>query len=440
MLHILGALPIGLAIAAAYRQQRYYLFVFLGLAAYHVLGLLSLPSLTTEFDTQVLLRNEMITLSGAVLLFISVSAIERCFPKQQVASENPIRSAGDQWAVYAACVATCLALISVIIARRGASLFEGTWEEFRQESSRLDAVATLLQYLVIPSAWVAYRAGRRLSSGILLVFGLFIFGVLGSRAALLTLPAIIAIDVLRSATHRRINRFAVVTLIAAALLLHTGGRIVRGVGIGGVYRILSGASLTSSEIGDLFQGIDWTGGESEVIRYFSVVSRDSPVPEIPPLVSVTRWITIYLPRELSGGLKPEDSSYVLWRHSANVGVFEEYQSWPDMLTLLQAGETGSVHPTLWGEAWLNGGLPAMLVFCLLLGLILVGVDRVLALLPPVVAALAAPAVVSGYLMVARGNSVIGLGYVAYLIPVALALVLAVSRLHVIFASGVGRRL
>jgi hypothetical protein len=69
--------------------------------------------------------------------------------------------------------------------------------------------------------------------------------------------------------------------------------------------------------------------------------------------------------------------------------------------------------------WLNGGLPAVPIFAACLGCILLIIEVVYDRVPATVYLLSAPATLIGYVMVARGNSVIGLGYTAYVLPLAM---------------------
>ena len=130
-------------------------------------------------------------------------------------------------------------------------------------------------------------------------------------------------------------------------------------------------------------------------------------------------MTIYLPRWLAEDFKPVDPTYLLWTHAVNHGVFDGQDYITQIMNVLRQGEAGSVHPLYWGEAWINGGLPALVTMSVLLAFMTVCIDWMFRALPATVATLTAPALAVGYLMVARGNSVIGLGLAAYLIPPAL---------------------
>lgn len=127
---------------------------------------------------------------------------------------------------------------------------------------------------------------------------------------------------------------------------------------------------------------------------------------------------MYVPRSLVEGFKPQDPTYALWTHAANSGLFDGAGFISQVLALVSVGDSGSIHPTFWGEAWMNGRWLGVVVMCMALAITVHLLERLFAALPSVAAVLCMPAAVVGYLMVARGNSTIGLGYIAYLVPVA----------------------
>jgi hypothetical protein len=420
--HLLALAILGVGLRDAIRRRRLYAFVFFGLVAYQLLTLPSIVPLLDEFGADVLSVAELLVVLEASVLVLALALFERVAGERlSQATSDPVLRANKEWRVYLFGILVCFVAVSLIIGRRGQSI-AATWEDIRFEATRWDALASLLQFLVIPSAYIALRSGRRVLAVVLLVWALALFVVLGSRAALLTLPAIVAIDLYRTKLNRRNARIAMVAVVIAVISLHVGGRIVRGLGLGGMYELVTGNLNTFDKVAEAFADVDLTGGEAEIDRYYMVVVRDAPLPDVQPLSSPTRWLMMYLPRDIAPALKPEDVTYALWRHAANEGVLDAYTSLSVMLDMLRSGDSGSIHPTLWGEIWLNGGVIAIPVFCLLLAAWLVLVDRLLNAVSPPLFVLAAPAITVGYLMVARGNSVIGLGYAAYLLPAAACLV------------------
>lgn len=421
VLQILGLAVVAMGAAYGMLRRRLYTFLFVGLLAYQGVMAMGLLGLTSEFGAAVVFASQCVILLGASILLAAVVSIERISGwANESTPMNPVTAAIEMWPAYCVTVLACACITLAIAARRGPELLSLNWESVRGEATFLDSIATLLQFFVFPAVWIAYRAGKRLWVLVFAAIALAIFALMGSRAALLAGLAVVAIDVLRSSLTRQ-TKFRIACVMAAiGFLIHIAGRVVRGLGLGGVYRVLTGEMDAQSLMREIAETVEWTGGESEIARYFAfAVERDS-FSDVAPFVSVTRWLTMYIPRALAPNIKPEDATYALWRHAANDGVFDSYAAVDQMLLLLKKGDTGSIHPMLWGELWVNGGWLAIPIAAVLLAAQAVLFDRVLYRAPKLAAVLVMPATVVGWLMVARGNSVIGLGYTYYLLPVALA--------------------
>jgi hypothetical protein len=421
-IHTFGAATTSLAAWWALRRKRLYAFLFGGLLAYQLLTMLRLVPLVDEFGLDVVSIAAALSITGCVSLWLAIWIFERV--TQSVATRtdrNPILEGAALWHHYLPLALICLLAIAAVAARRGELILEMNWEEFRSQVTFLDSLATLLQFLVFPAAWVALRAGRKSWAVMFGLVTLITFPVFGSRAALLALPAAIALDLLRSGFGRARAIRLLWALGLAAVGLHVLGRIVRGLGIGGIYRIASGQTDARDVADEVFENVDFTGGETEISRYFMFALGQAPFPDIDPLVSVRRWLLFYAPQSVFPDLKPEDGIYALWRHAANAGIFDDYPFIERIIELLRFGDSGSIQATLWGELWLNGGWAAIPIAVVVLGFIVVAIERGIERLPSLCAALVAPATAVGYLMVARGNSVIGLGYFFYLFPIGLAI-------------------
>lgn len=409
------------------RGRKLYGFLFLGLSVFGVLQLFALPSLVDEFGHAAVADAVMYGLIGSLCLVVTTTAVEIASGRSHAQGfRNPIADARLVWPSYLVMIVFCMALTIAIAARKGTGLYLQTWEDTRSDADLLDSLATLMQFFLFPAAWIAYRSKHPVAAVLLLLVALATFPVFGSRAALLALPAAIGIDVLRSRLTRG-RLYRVLAIVAGiGLLLHVLGRIVRGLGLGGIYQVITNRDNAQQVLAEVSENVDWTGGESEVSRYFVYSVDKGDFDGMSVLASMTRWAEMYLPRWLAPDTKPEDVTYVLWRHATNDGIFDSYPSIERLIDLLQAGDSGSVHPTLWGEMWVNGGWLAIPAMAIGLAIILVAIEKIHDGAPRVVTALVAPATVVGYVMVARGNSVIGLGYSFYLLPVAFLMYMAVA--------------
>jgi hypothetical protein len=432
-LQALSLAVIGYAAWQAVRDRRLYAFLFLGLVAYQLVMTLGLGALAEEFGVRTMFAAEMAMLLGAVMLVTGVMFFERLTRRfEPVEPINPVAAASDAWPHYRNLVILCAGIALGIAVRRGSSVLEVNWEEVRGEATFLDQIATLLQFFIFPATWIAFRAGRRVWALFFAVLAVAAFALFGSRAALLTGVAVIGVDLFRSQMARSTKLRVMLLLASAGLTLHIVGRIVRGLGLGGVYRLLVGETDAASLGQEIAETVEWTGGEYEIARYFAFAVKEGPFSDIHPLASVIRWFSMYLPTSSFQGLKPEDATYALWRHAADYGVFDSYAAVDQIIALLQKGDTGSIHPMLWGEFWINGGWAAIPIAALLLAMQMVMFERLLERVPGVVASLVMPVAAVGWLMVARGNSVIGLGYTYYLLPAALGVWLLYGGLRLTF--------
>lgn len=435
---VIQSLVLGLTLVMTFwalRRRRLYGFLFAALGTFAALFLISVPSLVREFGYEVVADSVIVGLIGSICLIAAVTGLEVVLGDSHVVGiRNPIEDARSIWPSYVMVMGFCVLLALSIVARHGVSLVAGTWEDARAEATLLDTLANFLQYFLFPAAWVTYRCGRRFLSILLLIVALVSFPVFGARAALLALPAAIGIDLLRSQLTRGRVYLVIFSLLGCGLILHIVGRVLRGLGLGGLYLILSGQTSLAMVAEDIVENVDWTGGEAEILRYYVYVVGHGDFVGATPLGSAIRWLGMYLPRWLAPDTKPEDVTYVLWRHATNDGVFDAYPSIDQLVALLRGGDTGSIHPTLWGEMWVNGGWSAIPVLACLLAVIVVAIERFFDAAPKLVAALVAPATVVGYMMVARGNSVIGLGLSFYLVPIALGMYLVVSAINAVILA------
>lgn len=403
-------------------RGRLYVIFFAAAAFYQAVSLVSLSTMLRDFGTRNVLQAEIIALCGTLLLSAYLVAGDRFLTGRRFAAagSNPFDAVVARPGAYLAIAGASLIVITAIMVRGGLSFTERTWQEARLDSGILDALATLLLFIVFPASWIAFRASRPIVATLLLICSLVLFVVYGSRAALLTLPMIILFEAMVRYGKTRIRLRSVVMVVTAALALHVAGRIFRGFGLAGLMALVRGESVTGVELLETLSAVDLTGGEAAIFRYFLFVVSAAPFPDVEPLTSVARWIGLYLPGGLMPGFKPVDLTYTIWWHAYAAGVFDSSASFGELLKVIGLGGGGSLHPLVWGEMWANGEWLAIPVFTGGLALILLMIEAIYARLPKVVYVLAAPATLIGYVMVARGNSVIGLGYTAYVLPLAIA--------------------
>jgi len=432
IVHFATAAVLAFGLLRSLERVRVYSALLAGLLGYQLLAVIALSDLVAQFGIQVVATGEMAALAGAVILVGTLEALatlDRSFVSRRVG--DVVSATSSRPFVYLGISLAIIVAILSISALRGSALFELNWEQARAESSFLTSVATLLLFVAFPCAYVLWRSRHFGLAGFALLIAVSLTAVYGSRAALLTLPAVIALDMLSRGVFTRNARTLVLVglgILGLVTLFHVTGRLIRGFGLAGLIALARGESLSAGEAGQLLSEIDWTGGESDIFEYFFFVVGQSSIPGVEAPATLWRWLLMYLPRSLVEGFKPLDPTYALWTHAANSGLFEGEGFIAQVLDLLSVGDSGSIHPTFWGEAWMNGRWLGIVVMCMALAVTVHLLERLYVLLRPAAAVLCLPAAVVGYLMVARGNSTIGLGYIAYLLPVAVLAVLSASAI------------
>jgi hypothetical protein len=429
VVHVLTTLIQVFGLVRAAVRVRLYAAFLAGLLLYQVLSLASIGYFLEEFGADVLIHGELVILSGTLMILISIEFFETLIGVTNRGEPNKcISDVIADPGRYLVIAGSSFLFLLIVMTSRGSVFLDSNWEELRPGLGFLDSVATLLQFIAFPVVWILFRLGRRHIALFSLVLALAVFAAYGSRAALLTIPATIGLDYYYRGLlfDRRYMVFGSAFVVLLVIVLHVGGRIIRGLGLGGVVSIAQGDFSSIVSLLEDPEQIDWSGGESSIMYYFLFVIREGSIQGIEHLSSVLRWLTMYLPRALAPDLKPIDATYSLWVYAANAGVFDGKDTLDKILDIVRQGDMGSLHALFWGEAWMNGGVSALVTMCVLLGCCLVIIEYIYSLLPATVVALIAPATVIGYLMVARGNSVIGLGYIAYLLPFALVGYLCLS--------------
>lgn len=436
IVHIAVALVLGFGLWRALDRMRIYSALLAGLCGYQLLSISEIPALVEEFGIRNVGSAELVALVGALVVVVMFEVLAKLdVSSAQLRVGSIIADTAERSAVYLSVVLVGYVLIVLITALRGEALFTLNWEEARSDVGFLDSIATLALFMVFPACWILWKTQRRMLAGIALASAVMLTAVYGSRAALLTIPAIIGLDMLsRRLFTRNLRTLALMGcgVLGLVVLIHVTGRLIRGFGLGGLLALAQGQTLTADELRQLLAGIDWTGGESGIFEYYVFVISESHIPGVESLATLSRWLLMYLPRSLAEGFKPQDPTYALWTHAANSGLFDGVGFVAQVLSLLKAGDSGSIHPTFWGEAWMNGQWLALIAMCVVLAVFAHVLERLFVYLPSTAMALCGPAAVVGYLMVARGNSTIGFGYMAYLIPISIVASLLLSPIYRLF--------
>jgi hypothetical protein len=410
----------GLVLAAWFlvslQLRRIYSVVPGALLIFHFAAAGQLGAATEEFGAQTVLYGQALLLIANVILAVTCTVFDLHFvPNGRLQDVGRwLREPSPSKRRYFAVVAVLVALVAGLQIRGGIGRLAIGWEEARETQGVFDSVAIFLSFIAFPSAWVAFRSRKYLTAMVLATLCFVIFQVIGSRAVLLTLVTIVYAELLLSRVSLGKKLATMVLLVVVGLGLHTASRLTRGIGLVGIFELARTFSITELAQSD---AIDLTGGEGNIYRYYYYVIQKS-YKHYPygAWTTAQRLALLYVPAQMAPGIKPADITYTLYADAFDDGVFDESPYIEKIGMLLEEGQTGSIHPTLWGEAYANGGGIAILVVPALLGIFLAALEKCLRALTPVGAVLIIPLTMVGLLMVARGNTVIGIGYPGYAIP------------------------
>jgi hypothetical protein len=186
----------------------------------------------------------------------------------------------------------------------------------------------------------------------------------------------------------------------------------------------------------LQRNIEFSGGESDVyFSYFFVV--DSDIDESSLGNTLIRILLIYVPRSLFPW-KPQDITHSLWEDFFRSGLFDSNEYYHLMYSAAKQGNYGSLHPTFWGDAYYNLETVGFLIYPIFFTTLFIFVERFLykRLRRNTLLFFFSifPFVGSCYLFMSRGNIVIGMGYIAYLIPITLFLYMVYNLLFKFFSK------
>jgi hypothetical protein len=413
------------------KKRRVYSALWGALFLFHLVAFPHLWLLLDEFGFDTLFLGQGLMLIGNTLLFFSCIGFDICMLKG-VASYGTVRD----WLINPNAskrryLVLMLFLSFVIIAiqfRSGIERIAIGWEEARDSSSMVnsftasifDSIAIMFCFILFPSVWVTIRSRLFYLGFLLSLCCLAIFQIIGSRAVLLTIMATVYTELLLAdlTQKKKISILLILSLIGFGL--HTISRTTRGSGLLGIFQIILYGDLTEY-IGDI-GSIDLSGGESNIYRYYNyVIDKGYHYYPYDAWITIKRLLLLYVPTTLIPEIKPQDITYRLYSDAFFDGIFSEFISYSRLSFLLESGQTGSLHPTLWGDGYANGGLVGIFIYPIWIGFILVLIEKYICKLAPDRIFMIIPLTIAGYLMIARGNIVIGFGYLGYIIPLAMLL-------------------
>ena len=421
---VLCAVVLGGSAFGAMRSGRLSSVVVAALAGYAVILAFSAETLIAEFGAARFMDAAAIYAVGTVVLVATLNLAARRSRWVPIAWGDEEQRRHVRWSMRLAVVSLTLFYVD-----RTDPLI--SWSEARADAGLLTVIATFCLLLATSGLVSAFRTSKWVSAVTLLLLCAASFVLSGSRAAVLAAVMLW----LWTLTQQTRSRGRVLLVLAgvgtAVLLLHTVLRFVRGVSLLGLLEAIQSGTLLS----DFLAGAasDVSGGEAAIARYFVYATTVDSTQEFGVMTSLQRLLLIAVPHVEGLIDKPLDVTYRLWAKAFEQGLFDGAAGQQLLFDSYLTGSLGSLHATLFGEMFLSGGLGALVISVIFVGLVLAAIDRYFRHASPFTALVLTGPVLVGYLMTARGNSVIGLGYFVYL-----ATLVAILRTIGCIALGIAR--
>jgi hypothetical protein len=391
-------------------QRRLSSVVFFATAGYAIIALATTEQLISQFDVDTYFQMADIYVVGSIVLSSAVLVISKFVAKDSLSP--PVWELPDfqGHAVLAAALALT-SLVLIVIARGGD--ISMNWSEARVSNGFLSALGTTLFMLACPGVVSAFYTRRVILGALLLLLCLGLFVVIGSRAAFLgTLLFAIWLMLTRASSAG-----AQVKILALGLtmtfIVHTILRTLRGYGIAGLLQAYDEGDLLAVVLPDE-EGVDVSGGEANMPKYLMFSITQSSIADFGFMTSIQRLFLLPIP-SIKGWIdKPLDVTNMLWKNAFEDGLLSGGQGQAILAESYMTDNYGSLHPIIFGEYFLAGGWISLVLSTVVLGAVLVAIDYFMHRTDRLTSLVLCGPVLVGYLFVARGNSVVGLGYFIYL--------------------------
>jgi hypothetical protein len=304
-----------------------------------------------------------------------------------------------------------------VVSQAGTSI---NWENLRNIPGYLLAFSTLNIFALMAST-IAYVVNSRWYLFGLLFIPLGFTVVTGARIIAGVLAGAVILLVAQLRQLRAGEKLALlVASVPVGLLVHITLRGLRAINLNELGSLPLESLLET--LGAAFN--DWSGGESTVSRSFTFVfSLDWQELGVEYFQSLIRVLAAPIPSSAWPG-KPVDVGTVVWLEYFLSGLM----SLDDSAEAISAGDIterflqqladptlslGTVHPFIWGEAWVQGGFAALvampLFYAIVIKLLTVLVNRA----NRIYRALMIPLLIGLFYYVVRGNVAVAMANMLY---------------------------
>lgn len=414
MISFLSALVLLPSILYSISKSRYYSVLLIALFYY----MLSVNEVAIEaaYGTQVLYAG-MLFLFACNVIFCLFLYLLGGWMLPSAGSYRRLIFDEQNWSRLFFLALGLFATIFVIKARNGLDFLMLNWTEQRSEGlTLLDGLSNILGLLAFSLAPLFFKSRIKFLFLVLCCIGVFM--VTGSRAMLFCLGGYFYYELFLSdgiSFGRRL--WVLVGGAVAALSMHVLSRALRGIGLNAVLT-LDFSTLFETINGAVDTG-GMFGGEDNIMKYyFYVVHKYLEGWSTDLLPTLHRALLILMPRELGEiPLKPVDLTYQIWIEALNDGLFNDNIWLKELIANANGGTPGSLHFLIWGDGLLNLGWFGVLIYPLLFAFLLTVFESVLQRAPAAMTAMLLGVGFPALLMIARGNIVIGLGYIIYPLPI-----------------------
>ena len=419
-LYLLNSIVLISGVISGLIKKRVYSIIWLSLLAFHAASLIDLMYLLENHSTSTLIYGQLLMLEANTIFFLIIVFLDYFFLQQNLNLNNniPYKHEEKDRKKYIYFVIILFIVSFAIRFREGLSVLYISWEEFRETSGMVDSFANMLGFISAPVLWMVMKKRNYFLTFIFVLLILLQIQLSGSRALLLVLGCSILLTLIYS-SYSYVKKISIMAFFGFFMfLVHTMLRITRGMGVIGLILALNTGFQSVS-----IESMDISGGESKIYSYYYyILENDSDEYPYKSAVTLKRLGLLYLPTNIFPNIKPADITYQLWKDWVNEDVY--------LSRIFQYVEVpGSLHPLLWGDAYMNAGPLGIILYPLLFGFILILIELFLINISMFGFDVIAPIVAVGYMMIGRGNVVIGIGYIGYIIPIIL-LIMYILRIKV----------
>jgi hypothetical protein len=411
-LYLVNLFVIILGLIRSYRGRKVYICIWLSIAVFHIGSLVNIQKVVYQFEASLVNTGQVYMIIANSIFLVSLIFFEFGKKKYSLPSKKTnfhidinIKDLNtDRFAA----ILFCLCVLNILWRfKDGGDVLNQNWQDQRDSAGLIESIAVYIGMILFSSILIFIKQNKVPIVCLLLSVGLIYFQLIGSRAMLVCMGLSIIIDILLFEKNIKKQMRNLIFTGVSLLGLHTFTRFTRNLGLAFIF---GDASLDWEAIAE--DGIDFTGGESGIYDYFyALIDINSQFYPYNSLITPIRLALIYFPGSWLKSIKPDDITYQIW-----IDIVNSKHVWTVTGSVNTQEIPGTLQPTVWGDAYANLGILGIFLYPVFLALFVLSMEKFLKSTTKFGMLIIAPIVGNSYLMIARGNVVIGFGYIAYAIP------------------------